>query len=144
MRDINRNMRQKDRERERKRGAPSIFSRVRSLMAGTLSINERNINSLDQNQHPQISLHLPAPPLTLLNTHNKTHTHTHVHAPFVFLHQAQEAVYPPLYLHECFYILKKAHPPLLLLPHTSTTQTANLFSFSDVLLVSIHLLFSPL
>lgn len=37
-----------------------------SLVAGTLSINERNINSLDQNQHPQISLHLSSPPLTLL------------------------------------------------------------------------------
>lgn len=41
-------------------------------MAGTLSINERNINSLDQNQHPQISLHLASPPLPLLNTHRHT------------------------------------------------------------------------
>lgn len=47
---------------------------VWSFTAGTLSINERKINSLDQNQHPQIFLRRSSPPFLLLNSDTITCT----------------------------------------------------------------------
>lgn len=81
------------RERRRESSASSILCEYGASFLALYPSMERNINSLDQNQHPQISLHLFSPPLTLLNTHTNT----------LMQHQYSSSIYekphhPPLYL----------------------------------------------
>lgn len=65
-------LKREQREREGERSIHLVW--VWSFTAGTLSINERKINSLDRNQHPQIFLRRSSPPFLLLNSDTITCT----------------------------------------------------------------------